>query len=279
MPPTISASVGKKGTNHPDDVRTVQTLLNGFVAAGRMGSLAPLTVNGDPKPTVPYIEKFQKAVAGFSNPDGKIAPGGTTWTKLIETPDGVAEFTAAFTMVHAARARPPVDTIQDDLWQAGLAALISHLGHVKLRKPEIVTFMDFRLGRMEPRLWTVNIRDHKRLHKSHVAHGSGSGSGGKPTSFEDGYYKTSLGAYVTLSVRQSKMGKVAKPEPASFVLGLEPGVNGRAEVRGIAFHAATYVNPPYAVGTSGGCFATPVRENRDLIPLIANGTFAYAFAG
>ena len=42
------------------------------------------------------------------------------------------------------------------------AQLIAYVRHPKLYRAEIVTFMDFRLPRTEPRLWTVNIRDHVR---------------------------------------------------------------------------------------------------------------------
>jgi L,D-transpeptidase catalytic domain len=62
------------------------------------------------------------------------------------------------------------------------------------------------------------------------------------------------------------------------VIGLEDKINDRAWERGIAFHAATYVNPP-SVANSNGCFATPLSDNVKLIPLIANGTFAFAYAG
>jgi hypothetical protein len=284
MPPTISASVGNKATNFPDDVRTVQTLLNGFVAAGRMGDLSPLKIDGNPKPTIPYIETFQKKLAGFFDPDGKISPNGLTWAKLNQTPDGVVELIAGFNMVDAARKRTPPGKMPDDLWQAGLNALVDHLGNVHLHNPEIVTFMDFRIIRTERRLWTVNIRDGELVRKTYVAHGKNSG-GEKAKKFDNRDYKTSLGAYVTLSMgTSSKLGMVNGPEPTASVIGLEKGTNDRAYHRGIKFHAATYVNAPspanpYSVGNSDGCFATPVHENKTLIPEIAGGTFAYAYAG
>ena len=282
MPPTISAPVGKKATNFPSDVRTVQTLLNGFVAAGRMGSLPLLAVDGDPKPTVPYIETFQKKVAGFNNPDGKIESGKNTWTRLIETPDGVAEFIAAFNMVHAATFRPPPERsgMPEDLWQAGLASLMDHIRHIALYKPEIVTFMDFRIDSTNIRLWTVDIRTGEVHEKAHVAHGKGSGTSTKAKKFDNRDYKTALGAYITKRMgTSSKLGDVKGPEPTLDVIGLEPKINDRAENRGIKFHAATYVNPPWAVGPSEGCFATAVDVNRRLMKWIPNGSFAYAYAG
>ncbi len=284
MPPTISASVGKKGTNFPDEVRTVQSLLNGFVSAGRMGNLPLLKIDGNSKATVPYIETFQKKLAGFSKPDGTVSPGGLTWTKLIQTPDGVVELIAWFNIIDAARKRTPPGKMPNDLWQAGLNALVDHLGNIHLHKPEIVTFMDFRIIRTERRLWTVNIRDDELVRKTYVAHGKNSG-GEKAKKFDNRDYKTSLGAYVTLSMgTSSTLGNVKEPEPIASVIGLEKGINDRAYHRGIKFHAATYVDAPsaanpYSVANSEGCFATPVHENRTLVPRIAGGTFAYAYAG
>jgi hypothetical protein len=75
----------------------------------------------------------------------------------------------------------------------------------------------------------------------------------------------------------SKLGKVSREEPFADVIGLTKGVNGRAYERGIAFHAASYVQPPTAFGSSNGCFATPVGDNRVLIPLIERGSFAFAY--
>lgn len=280
MIPTLSAPVGKKGTNDPDDVRIVQTLLNGFVSIGRLGSLSPLAVSGDWKPTVPYIEKFQKDVAGLSKPDGNISPDGITWKKLKETPSGVYEHNLAASMIYTALGRPPVDSIHPDLWRIALNSLLVFLDHKKLYRPEIVTFMNFSISPMEPRLWTVNIRDHVLLHRSHVAHGTNSGPPGRiPKDFGDGERKTSLGAFVTLTQYDSKLGHVTKPEPATKVIGLQKGTNGRAWERGIVFHAATYVDPPRTVGNSWGCFSTPVPMNRLLIPQIANGTFAFSYGG
>ena len=72
---SISGSVGKGGKNDAADVRVVQTLLNNH------GNR--LTVDGDcGAKSIAAIEKFQKEVVGLSKPDGRIDPGGRTWTAL-----------------------------------------------------------------------------------------------------------------------------------------------------------------------------------------------------
>lgn len=76
----IMKSVGAGGHNNKSDVRIVQTLLNNFVNA--LG-LNALVVDGDcGDNTIKAIRKFQSQVAGISNPDGRVDPGGTTINAL-----------------------------------------------------------------------------------------------------------------------------------------------------------------------------------------------------
>jgi hypothetical protein len=72
----IGASVGRGGVNKPDDVRTVQTLLNlnGVQAGPADGQCGPGTQNA--------ILSFQRRF--IPNPDGRIDVGGYTWSRLIE---------------------------------------------------------------------------------------------------------------------------------------------------------------------------------------------------
>ena len=76
----ITASVGAAGANRPPDVRLVQERLNRF--AGRL-QIAPLAVDGDCGPaTRAAIIAFQQDVVGMEAPDGRIDPGGRTWSHL-----------------------------------------------------------------------------------------------------------------------------------------------------------------------------------------------------
>ena len=71
----ITASVGQGGKNVKADVITVQTLLN------KKG--AKLTVDGSCGPkTIAAITAFQKQIVKLASPDGRIDPGGKTWTAL-----------------------------------------------------------------------------------------------------------------------------------------------------------------------------------------------------
>lgn len=81
-PGSISASVGVGGRNLPDDVRTVQRLLNGVTPANG-GPVPPLAVDGFVGPkTNGAITAFQRKHFPFH--DGRVDPGGPTLRKLGE---------------------------------------------------------------------------------------------------------------------------------------------------------------------------------------------------
>ena len=70
---SITASVGNGGRNDPEDVLTVQQLLNGKGASlSEDGRIGPATVRA--------IADFQQRELGFA--DGRIDPGGKTWDAL-----------------------------------------------------------------------------------------------------------------------------------------------------------------------------------------------------
>lgn len=275
----LSGSVGFNADNQPADVKTVRALLNGFVQSGQLAGFPILPIDETWPPILPYIEKFQKAVAGFPKPDRKIDKNGTTWKKLIEPPKNPWAGYGTCLWAYLAMVRSPLDSIKPDLWSAALKALVRFSDHPKLLRPEIVTMVDFRISRQMPRLWTVNIKEHTLLHHAWCAHGTNSGKKDLPNAFGDGDKKTSLGAYITrVKYEGSMLGHVKTPQPALKLDGLEKGINGRALERGILFHAATYVKPNN-VGNSWGCFSTPVDQNHRIVSAISGGSFVYAYAG
>ncbi len=74
--PSISATVGKTGENHAEDVKTVQRFLK-----HKYGNIKVTGVCD--APTIKAIEDFQKSIfQGWS--DGNIAPNQTTWKHLLK---------------------------------------------------------------------------------------------------------------------------------------------------------------------------------------------------
>ncbi len=79
----ITAPVGPNGKNTKPDVKTVQILIN--MNIGRLAPLPELDEDGIfGNATAKAIETFQRTVAGISQPDSRIDPGGKTLKKLAE---------------------------------------------------------------------------------------------------------------------------------------------------------------------------------------------------
>jgi len=81
MARSVTQSVGKKGVNRPDDVKTVQQLLNNHI--GKLTPLRSLTVDGKSGAnTENAIVEFQLRVLRMSSPDGRVDPAGKTLAAL-----------------------------------------------------------------------------------------------------------------------------------------------------------------------------------------------------
>jgi hypothetical protein len=179
-----------------------------------------------------------------------------------------------------------------DLWVAALRSLLSHWDNALLKTRTIITLVDFRLPATDKRLWVFQLHpDLSRLVEARVSHGRGSDRDNdgrvekKSMGNEVGSEKSSIGAFVTLDVYQSKAGKLGtkadgtkKAGIALRIEGLEAGVNDNVKARAVVFHGATYVTSSKA-GRSEGCFATEPAVNKQIIDLIKGGTFVYAYAG
>ena len=96
---TLSASVGDKGTNKPEDVLLVKTLLNKFTKSFNLNDAATNSKVGPT--TIGVIKKFQQEKVGLTTPDGLIDVGGKTWkvlngeTKPIEAAGGGSQGAAS----------------------------------------------------------------------------------------------------------------------------------------------------------------------------------------
>ena len=85
MSRSIEASVGRMGgKNRPDDVITIQQMLNN-VPKAEGGPIPPLAVDGlcGPK-TIDAIQRFQLHHFGWKGADGRVDSGGPTLAKLDE---------------------------------------------------------------------------------------------------------------------------------------------------------------------------------------------------
>ena len=84
---TLTASVGRAGINHPNDVRTIQALLNKNRPLGQSLIAVNGLMNAE---TIAAIEEFQKRVVKLDTPDGRVDPDGKTLKALDAGPQQAA---------------------------------------------------------------------------------------------------------------------------------------------------------------------------------------------
>jgi hypothetical protein len=186
-----------------------------------------------------------------------------------------------------AKLSPPHKKMPGDLWLAALDSLRQHASHPRLRRYSMMTLIEFRISKKFPRLWVVDLyHQHVYVH-TYVAHVRGKDknySEEAPRNFHEPY-SSKVGAFIATwkdAVRagQTEQNKAqGKTGPAVRLQGLDES-NRRAANIGILFHGAHYVKPERGViGNSRGCFATSFKDNAQIVELIRDGSFVFAYAG
>jgi hypothetical protein len=140
-----------------------------------------------------------------------------------------------------------------------------------------LAIIDYTIPSREPRLWVLDLENHKLLYKEHVAHGQGSGDD-IPNIFSDreGSHQTSLGLFLTDTTYEGGNGYTMK------LHGLSRGFNESAMRRLIVMHGAPYVDPIKAMkqgrlGRSWGCPAVRSAIAKPLIDTLKQGQFIFAY--
>ncbi|SHK99854.1 murein L,D-transpeptidase catalytic domain family protein [Flavobacterium xanthum] len=139
----------------------------------------------------------------------------------------------------------------------------------KAKNKNIITLIDFSKSIEEARLYVIDLKNSKILLESNVDHGSGSGTGLKPTLFSntEGSNATSLGCYVTLQTYKGTWGYSLR------LNGLENDKNSNALKRNIVVHSSKRMYSKFSLG----CFSVPDKNAIMLIDLIKNGSLVYAY--
>jgi hypothetical protein len=141
----------------------------------------------------------------------------------------------------------------------------------------LLTVIDYGLPSTAPRLWVLDLEARRLLFHTLVAHGRNSGEN-EAVSFsnDEGSLMSSLGAFATGTTYTGKNGYSLR------LLGLDPGLNDRAEARAIVMHGAPYVSEEFArahgrLGRSWGCPAVELSIARPLIDRVKGGSLLYAW--
>ncbi|MBT9394799.1 murein L,D-transpeptidase catalytic domain family protein [Hymenobacter sp. NST-14] len=145
----------------------------------------------------------------------------------------------------------------------------------KISQPGILAVADMDLPSSEQRLWVLDLRKAEVLHRSHVAHGRGSGHL-RARRFSNVMKSacTALGFYRTQDTYGGKHGLSRR------LRGLDAGQNDNALRRYVVLHAADYVSRQHLqrhgqAGNSRGCPALPPDQYRAIIRTVGEGGCLY----
>lgn len=142
----------------------------------------------------------------------------------------------------------------------------------RIERAGLLAVADMDLPNTTERLWVLDLRHARVLHRSLVAHGEGSGHlRARRFSNEEESNCTSLGFYRTAGTYDGIHGYSRRIE------GLDKGQNGNAFDRYVVLHAADYVSPDYVrrhgqLGCSRGCPALPPAQFKEIIATVRTGS-------
>ena len=146
-----------------------------------------------------------------------------------------------------------------------------------VRRPDILTVIDYSLPSTEKRMWVLDLASREVLFHELVSHGKASGNL-RTTSFSNVSMSlmSNLGLMTTAETYYGKNGYSLRLD------GHEPGYNDLARERAIVIHGAPYVSPEFVrqtgrLGRSWGCPAVEQRVARDLIDTIQGGSVVFGY--
>lgn len=157
------------------------------------------------------------------------------------------------------------------------------VGYAKLQKKgllhntNVLTVCDFSQSSSQERMYVIDVKNHKLLYRTFVAHGINSGDEfANSFSNSDESCKSSLGFYVTSSTYYGSNGLSLR------INGLDRGFNDHAYRRNIVIHGASYVSlrilHKYGVmGTTFGCPAIPTEMTDQIIPTVKDGSCFFIY--
>ncbi len=147
----------------------------------------------------------------------------------------------------------------------------------KANRSDIISIADFSQPSSAKRLYIIDIRNHKLLFHTWVAHGKNTGElYAKKFSNIPESNQSSPGFYVTGETYTGKHGLSLQ------LHGLEPGVNDKALERAIVIHGADYVSEDFIrntgrLGRSLGCPAVSNEMAGPVIESIKGGTLFFVY--
>ena len=167
--------------------------------------------------------------------------------------------------------------LQESVFRQAITGYVNLRQQGQLKNPDILTLIDFTKPSTERRLYMLDMKNHRVIRHSLVAHGKNSGNN-YANSFSNtvSSLQSSLGFYVTGGTYEGEHGY------SLYLNGMEPGINDNARERAIVMHAAKYVCEEYIqkhgrLGRSWGCPAVSTNEHEAIISNIKNGSCLFIY--
>lgn len=146
-----------------------------------------------------------------------------------------------------------------------------------VKRPELLTVIDYSLPSTEKRLWVLDLERGDVLFHELTTHGKASG-GNMATRFSNVSMSlmSNLGLMTTAETYYGKNGYSLRLD------GHETGINDEARPRAIVIHPADYATPDFIarvgrLGRSWGCPALDPAVARDLIDTIKGGSVVFGY--
>lgn len=170
------------------------------------------------------------------------------------------------------------DSISFFAFNSALQGYSYCLSNHQLKNDSIVALIDYSMSSTKNRLFVIDLKNNKVLHKSLVAHGIESGKL-VPETFSNKKlsHKSSLGFYITGDTYQGKHGYSLR------LNGIEQSINDNAYNRAVVIHGANYVSTKFIsthgyLGRSFGCPALPIEKTEEIINAIRKGTLLFIYS-
>ena len=198
-------------------------------------------------------------------------PDSLRLTPVAAVPDVPDTLRQTIESLHAALGPAAAELRPEVLEQACVGYLTLHPTG-RIERAGLLAVADMDLPNTTERLWVIDLKEAKVVHRSLVAHGQGSGRL-RATRFsnEEKSACTSLGFYRTAGTYEGIHGYSRRIE------GLDKGQNANAFDRYVVLHAADYASPKYVqqyghLGYSRGCPALPPEQFKAIIATLRVGS-------
>ncbi|WP_375435579.1 murein L,D-transpeptidase catalytic domain family protein [uncultured Hymenobacter sp.] len=226
---------------------------------------------GNPQTALAAARSGAEALATTPLAATATEPDSLRLTPLLPLPAVPDSLRQAVQMLYAGLGPAAADLRLEVLERACVGYLtLRHAGRIK--HPSVLAVADMDLPSFKQRLWVLDLEAVRVLHRSHVAHGRGSGHR-RAYRFSNTMKSacTSLGFYRTEDTYGGKHGLSRR------LHGLDAGQNSNAESRYVVLHAADYVSAAYLrehgqAGYSRGCPALPPDQYRAIIKSLPQGS-------